>query len=82
MTTVRLSRRNQIVLPKEARRRLGVEPGDPLLVVPKGQAVVVVAKPADMAKGLRGTGRGVYGGARRYLRGQRRSWKRKGSAKS
>lgn len=71
MTTVRLNGRNQMVLPKEARERLGVGPGDELIVAPKGDSVVVILKPKDFVKSLEGSGRGVYGNVKQYLKRER-----------
>jgi len=79
MTTVKISSKNQMVLPKEAREHLTVGPGDKLLVVPKGEAVLIVAKPRDIIKSLAGGARGVYGKSGRYLKRERSSWKRKHS---
>lgn len=81
MTTVKLSSKNQIVLPKEAREHLRVGPGDELLVVPKGQTVILVPKPKDAVKALAGTGKGIYGKSHRYLKRERRSWQHKLSRK-
>jgi len=79
MTTVRLSSKNQMVLPKEARERLGVGPGDELIVAPKGDGVVVISKPKDFVEALEGSGRGVYGDVKQYLKRERTSWTRKKS---
>jgi len=79
MSTVKLSTKNQMVLPREARERLGVGPGDELLVVSKGRSVVIVTRPDDSLGALRGSGRGVYGDSERYLRRERKTWKKRGS---
>ena len=76
MASVRMSSKNQIVIPREAREALSVRPGDELLVVPKGRTVVVTVKPSDPVKALAGTGRGVYGRSDRYIKKERASWKR------
>jgi len=81
MTTVKLSSRNQVVIPKEAREALGLQPGDELLVVPKGDRVVILLKPPDLVKRLAGSGRGVFGRPDRYLSRERASWKRRRSGK-
>jgi AbrB family looped-hinge helix DNA binding protein len=36
MAEAKLSRKNQIVIPLEARKALGLKPGDTLLIVPRG----------------------------------------------
>lgn len=82
MATVRISSKNQVVVPKEAREHLGVGPGDELLVVPRGRGVLIVAVPKDPVAALAGSGKGVYGGSERHLKRERRSWKRRGSRNS
>jgi AbrB family looped-hinge helix DNA binding protein len=61
-----------VVIPGEARKALGVKPGDKLLFVVLGEQVVVMRKPESFAKALRGIGRGLYGDE--YLRKERDSW--------
>ena len=74
MTTVKISGKSQVVVPKEAREHLGVGPGDELLVAPKGDHVVIIPKPESVARALAGSGRNVYR-KHGYLKGERRSWK-------
>jgi AbrB family looped-hinge helix DNA binding protein len=40
MAEATLSSKNQIVIPREAREALGVQPGDKLLVVVRGKTVI------------------------------------------
>lgn len=42
MAEVTLSAKNQIVIPLEARQALGVKAGDKLLVVTKGEGVIIL----------------------------------------
>ena len=81
MTTVKLSSKNQVVIPKETRDHLGVGPGDELLVVPKGDRVILLAKPTDVVDALAGSAPGIYGGAKRHHKRERASWTRKASRK-
>ena len=60
MSAVKLSPKNQIVLPREAREALGVKAGDRLLVVVRGETVVLLPKPKKYAKAIAGIGRGLY----------------------
>ena len=78
MTTVKISQKNQVVVPREAREHLGVGPGDELLVVPRGGYVIIMARPENIAKALAGSGKGLFGKTRRYLKGEKRSWKTRG----
>jgi AbrB family looped-hinge helix DNA binding protein len=45
MSVQKLSSKNQIVIPKEARQAMGVKGGDELLVVVKNDLTLVVRKP-------------------------------------
>lgn len=72
MTEATLSAKNQIVIPREAREALGVKPGDKLVVVVRGERVIVLQKPGSPHAAIRGLARGGY--SRGYLEGERRSW--------
>ena len=72
MTEATLSAKNQIVIPREAREALQVKPGDKLVVVVRGQRVIVLEKPKSHEAAIRGLARGVYSGS--HVRKERRSW--------
>ncbi len=72
MAEATLSSKNQIVIPHEAREALRVKPGDRLLVVVRGDRVIVLQKPRSYEAAIRGMARGVY--PRGYLRKERESW--------
>jgi AbrB family looped-hinge helix DNA binding protein len=72
MTQATLSAKNQIVIPREAREALGVKPGDKLLVVVRGERVIVLQKPESHHAAIRGLARGVY--PKGYLEKERESW--------
>ena len=72
MGQVKLSSKNQIVIPREAREALGVKAGDQLLVVVRGERVIVLEKPKVLHKAIRGIGKGLYGPG--YLDKERKSW--------
>lgn len=67
---VKLSSKNQIVIPKDARRVLGTKSGDTLLVVPKGSVVVLMKEPHSYVEKLRG----MVSKIGRHLQKERRSW--------
>jgi AbrB family looped-hinge helix DNA binding protein len=73
MIEAKLSSKNQIVIPREARGALGVKSGDHLLVVIRGEAVILLRKPSRYAAAIRGVGKGLYPGD--YLKKERDSWK-------
>lgn len=72
MGTQKLSSKNQIVIPKEAREAMKVKGGDELLVVVKGDLTLIMPKPKSYAKALRGMGKDVYPAD--YLKRERSSW--------
>ena len=72
MTLATLSSKNQVVIPREAREALGVKAGDQLLVVVRGDRVIVLRKPKAHHTAIRGIGAGAYSPS--YLRTERQSW--------
>ena len=76
MTTVKLNKRNQMVLPKEARDLLKVGPGDEVAVVPRSHYVLLIGNPKEAFLALKGSAKGVYGDVDEYLRRERASWRR------
>ncbi len=73
MREVRLSSKNQIVIPREARLALGVRAGDKLLIVVRGATVILLPKPKKYAVALKGIAPGLY--PPDYLEGERESWR-------
>ncbi len=72
MLSIKISSRNQIVIPKAAREAMRVKGGDELLVVVKGQTTLLLAKPEKYSTGLHGKGKGLY--PKNYLDKERRAW--------
>jgi AbrB family looped-hinge helix DNA binding protein len=72
MQTVKMSSKNQIVLPKEAREAMKLKGQDELLVVVKGSITVIMPKPGSYRSDLAGAGEGLYG--KTHLRKERKSW--------
>ncbi len=72
MAEVTVSSKNQIVIPQEARKALGLKAGDKLLVITRGDKVIVLQKPRDYPAAIRGLAEDTYPGD--YLRKERRSW--------
>jgi AbrB family looped-hinge helix DNA binding protein len=73
-TTVRLSSKYQIVIPKAAREALSLEAGDELLVLYKSDRVVIVPKPQSITRRGAGLHHEVWQGADANLREERDSW--------
>jgi AbrB family looped-hinge helix DNA binding protein len=73
MREVKLSRKNQIVIGREVREALGVKAGDRLLVVPRGNTVILLRKPKKYSKAISGIGKDLY--ESNYLDQERESWR-------
>lgn len=71
-TTVRLSSKNQIVLPREAREAMHLKGRDELLVVVKNDVTIVMPKPKSYRDALAGAGKRTY--PKTYLKKERGSW--------
>ena len=72
MIEATLSAKYQIVIPREAREALKVKPGDKLVVVVRGDRVIVLEKPKSPHAAIRGLARGLY--PKDYLEKERQSW--------
>ena len=77
-TTVTLSSKNQIVVPREAREKLNIGPGDELLVLAKEDRVVLISRPKNFVKHMAGLHREIWEnlGAASYLKDERDTWDR------
>jgi len=72
MKEATVSRKNQIVIPREAREVLGIKAGDKVLIVTRGSVAIMLPKPKSYEKAIRGLARGVY--SKEYLQKERESW--------
>ena len=72
MPEAKLSTKNQIVIPREARRALRVKPGDKILVVVRGERVLVLQKPKSHHAAIRGLAQGRY--PKDHVQKERQSW--------
>ncbi len=81
MLKTRLSSKNQIVIPKEAREKTKLQSGNNLFVHVIDQDHIMLSKePVDHVKALEGLGKEVWqalGGADKYIKEERASWDRK-----
>ena len=78
LDTAKVSARYQIVIPKRVRERLGLQPGDYLLLSVEEDKVVMRLRPRSYAGHLRGLHKEVWQGveAEDYVRGERETWER------
>jgi AbrB family looped-hinge helix DNA binding protein len=72
MPEAKLSTKNQIVIPREAREALRVKAGDKILVVVRGERVLVLQKPKSHHAAIRGLAQGRY--PRDHVQKERESW--------
>ena len=72
MSIAKLSSKNQVVIPREARHALKVKAGDDLVVVVRGEHIIMMKRPKSYAAALRGLGKGLY--PLDYLEKERQSW--------
>ena len=71
MAEVTLSSKNQIVIPREAREALNVKAGDKLLVVVRGDKVIILERPKSFAAAISGIAQPY---PQDYLKKERESW--------
>ena len=62
MQRVKLSSKNQIAVPAEIRSKLGIEPGDQLLVDVQGNMILLLPEPKDWVAATQGLGREIWQG--------------------
>jgi AbrB family looped-hinge helix DNA binding protein len=76
MLSAKVSTKHQISIPSEARKRLGIEPGDRLAVEVTDEALILRRRSAKPSERLRGLARGMYEGldAVDYVRKMRDEW--------
>ena len=77
-TTVTLSSKNQIVVPKEAREKLNIGPGQELLVLVREDRIVLIPRPQDFVSRMAGLHKDVWTevDTDSYLEEERDSWPR------
>ena len=72
MHEVKLSSKNQIVIPRQVRSALRVKAGDKMVIVTRGDTVIMLRKPKRYSKATAGIAKGVY--PSNYLKTERESW--------
>lgn len=76
-TAVTMSSKNQIVVPREAREKLGLHAGSQFLVLCKEDRIVLIPRPDDFVKRMAGLHRETWQDvdAASYLHDERENWK-------
>jgi AbrB family looped-hinge helix DNA binding protein len=77
-SVVTLSSKNQIAIPKSARKKLAIGPGDQLILDVDQDSLILRAKPKNYSKHLRGLHRTIWRGqdAVEYVRKEREGWEK------
>lgn len=76
MGRVKVSSKNQIALPTDARRKLNIKSGDSLIVEVVGNHIVIMREPEDWVRSMEGLGKAVWEGIdpQRYIDELRGPW--------
>lgn len=74
MKAATVSSKGQVTIPAELIRRLGIEPGSRLLVVPVEGGILLLRRPESLAEELADSTSDVYGNATEYLEAERGEW--------
>jgi len=74
---VKVSSKNQIAVPAEARTRLGIGPGDILLVDVRDDSLIIMKEPEDFVEHMQGLHKEIWDGldAQEYVDTERDAWK-------
>ena len=77
-TIVTMNSKNQITIPKSARNKLGIHPGDQLILDVEKNSLILKPKPKSYSKHLRGLYHSVWRGmeAASYIREEREAWEK------
>lgn len=73
---MRISGKNQIVIPKNARKKLGLSPGDELLVRAEKELLIMQPKPRSYTQYMQGLQKRVWENvdANSYVEEERQAW--------
>ena len=76
--TVKISKRNQIAVPSEVRRKLKLKSGDRVVIDIQGGMAVILAVPTSYTDSLAGLHREIWQDidTDAYLQGERESWEK------
>lgn len=80
MATSKLSKKYQITVPKEVRKKLNLKKGSKVSIKGKGPDKAVLEPVDNLVERYKGLGKKVWeklGGADNYLKQERDSWSRK-----
>ena len=72
----KVSKKSQIVIPKEIRKLIHLSEWDELMVNVEGEKIILKVKPKSYTKRLKGLHKEVWEGIdpKKYIKGERDSW--------
>jgi AbrB family looped-hinge helix DNA binding protein len=75
---VTMNSKNQITIPKSARKMLAIGPGDQLILDVEKDSLILKPKPKSYSKHLRGLHHSVWQGVEvaSYIRKEREAWEK------
>lgn len=78
MARVRVNNKNQIVIPTEARRKLGIKPGDNVVLDIGKHSILLIREPESYTESMRGLGKEIWADidTDEWLQRERDSWER------
>lgn len=76
MPIARLSSKSQIVIPSELRQKLGIQPGDELMLEACDDSIVITRAPSSALARLRALSGPMWKGASEQLQRDRDEWDR------
>lgn len=76
VSTIKLGRRYQVVIPAEIRKAMGLSEKDEMLVARSGNVIIIIPKPKSYADYLMGLHKNIWQGIEpdAYVREERDSW--------
>ena len=76
LVEVKVSKKFQVVIPKEVRRNVNLSAGDQLIVKVEDGNIIMVPKPKNYTKHMHGLHKRIWRSVsvEKYIEGERRSW--------
>lgn len=74
--TAKVSTKYQVVIPKEIREPLNIQPHDELLFLLDGDAIVIRPKPVNFTQAIRGLYQELWPDPDEWLESERSAWEK------
>jgi len=76
MVEVKVSKKFQVVIPKEVRKNVNLSAGDQLIIKVEDGSIIMIPKPKNYTQHMLGLHKKIWKSVRveRYLEEERRSW--------